>query len=889
MKKILGTLGFALLALGNQCDLSAQDTKWREIFFEDFGGNNANDEKYGDKLPSDLVGSSLSYSRLPYGEKYCIVKSSDDNGSNWHPGSDHTHLDDNTRGYYMRLDPPNTAGNVAVYRQKLTGICEGVNFKFSSWFAILSPREEDPKPNIAVGIFEDADAKNLVSSNAYIRRELVETPLSGAASLNWQPLSLEFKVGEGIEEAYFIVTVYAPESNGCDFAIDDIKIEVEQPAITIEHTPYIMDEPATLTASFVNNGFFSDLSVVKYKWQFSADGVNFSDIAGSENYYKNDNNCSLNIPSFSKEENNGHYRVIIGEASTLNKPICSIQEDFVINETKNKVNVVLCKNEIKEVMGVTLNASRLHTGQELSAGTDFTLVITIIEPKEIVLPDTFLCVGSTVNGTVYNSPTEFEVVETISSKVSDCDSITYIKKYVITSATVRDLGNVDICQNETYKTKKYTEAGSFTEIQDEGCIQYKELVVVHPSHDLERTYSICQGYDFGGTTYHEAGSFEKVLSYKTTTWGCDSIIHATINVTEKIEVDLEDVELCEGTDAYTFDGKVYSAAGTYNLTGKSTSVISGCDSITNVRVIIHPRYSNRSNPIDTMICYDSKMFGTVYSEPTTAPILVRDPTDYKTIHGCDSVVYYNLEVLKIQLKLEIKSDKNTVCKGEEVEIFIKDLKPANTPLTWTPDLGGASPNRKTFSPSEDMVCVVKARNDIAQCETTDTARIYVKESPIIAIDTLDEKNNIVTYSVTSGTAPLHVYLDKNQISMEANGEIKNSAIGVHKVWVKDSSDCTSTATYEIKPVPITPMAYVTPNNDGINDTWTIENIDVYPLSRVRIFNRDGKMLLEYQPYDNANGFDGTYMGKALPSTDYWYEIDLVESDQQYIGHFTLLR
>lgn len=126
-----------------------------------------------------------------------------------------------------------------------------------------------------------------------------------------------------------------------------------------------------------------------------------------------------------------------------------------------------------------------------------------------------------------------------------------------------------------------------------------------------------------------------------------------------------------------------------------------------------------------MICYDSQLFGTIYPDPTSTPILVRDPQVYKTQYGCDSLVYYNVTVLQIQLKLKIKSDRNTVCQGEEVEIYIKDLKPSNTPLTWDPDLGGSNNKRKSFTPTEDLTCVVKARNDIAQCETTDTVRVYV--------------------------------------------------------------------------------------------------------------------------------------------------------------------
>ena len=41
--------------------------------------------------------------------------------------------------------------------------------------------------------------------------------------------------------------------------------------------------------------------------------------------------------------------------------------------------------------------------------------------------------------------------------------------------------------------------------------------------------------------------------------------------------------------------------------------------------------------------------------------------------------------------------------------------------------------------------------------------------------------------------------------------------------------------------------------------------------------------------EDANGWDGTYNGVSMPSTDYWYVIDIEEIDMQYTGHFTLVR
>ena len=105
----------------------------------------------------------------------------------------------------------------------------------------------------------------------------------------------------------------------------------------------------------------------------------------------------------------------------------------------------------------------------------------------------------------------------------------------------------------------------------------------------------------------------------------------------------------------------------------------------------------------------------------------------------------------------------------------------------------------------------------------------------------------------------------------------------------DVNDCTDDSYFEISPIPVIPSEYFTPNSDGTNDRWIIENIDVYPRCNVKIYDRMGRVVADIDSYDNENGWDGTYMGHPLPSTDYWYVINLPESDRQLMGHFTLLR
>jgi gliding motility-associated-like protein len=62
----------------------------------------------------------------------------------------------------------------------------------------------------------------------------------------------------------------------------------------------------------------------------------------------------------------------------------------------------------------------------------------------------------------------------------------------------------------------------------------------------------------------------------------------------------------------------------------------------------------------------------------------------------------------------------------------------------------------------------------------------------------------------------------------------------------------------------------TPNGDGNNDTWIIENLEYYPQSWVQIFNRWGQLL--YEGYSSNEGWDGTYNNHFVPTGSYYYII-----------------
>ncbi|MEY3051366.1 MAG: hypothetical protein RLY31_1151 [Bacteroidota bacterium] len=78
-----------------------------------------------------------------------------------------------------------------------------------------------------------------------------------------------------------------------------------------------------------------------------------------------------------------------------------------------------------------------------------------------------------------------------------------------------------------------------------------------------------------------------------------------------------------------------------------------------------------------------------------------------------------------------------------------------------------------------------------------------------------------------------------------------------------------------------------PNGDGFNDVFTIENIDRFPNSHLQVFNRWGNLVFEAQGYDNT--WDGKHRGSDLPDGTYFYLLDLGDDQEPYTGYLQLQR
>jgi gliding motility-associated-like protein len=145
----------------------------------------------------------------------------------------------------------------------------------------------------------------------------------------------------------------------------------------------------------------------------------------------------------------------------------------------------------------------------------------------------------------------------------------------------------------------------------------------------------------------------------------------------------------------------------------------------------------------------------------------------------------------------------------------------------------------------------------------------------------------IQYRIDGGTPPYDLELNGLRVDELASdlGE------GTYGLKVTDNNRCILTDTSVLKavsPLCITAPNVFTPNGDGANDTWIIDNIDIYPNVKIEIYNRWGE-LIYYAPKGYSKPWDGTYKGRQLPIDSYYYILDLNNGKDVLSGNITIIR
>jgi gliding motility-associated-like protein len=112
----------------------------------------------------------------------------------------------------------------------------------------------------------------------------------------------------------------------------------------------------------------------------------------------------------------------------------------------------------------------------------------------------------------------------------------------------------------------------------------------------------------------------------------------------------------------------------------------------------------------------------------------------------------------------------------------------------------------------------------------------------------------------------------------AFGIRKGTKLGRYRLWVQAVNDDSSFVAhsnrifFDIKDRPVIVFNVITPNGDGINDNFTIKDIEYFPNTKVAIFDRWNQQVFSSEDYRND------WSANNLPAGNYYYIVRVIDKD-----------
>jgi gliding motility-associated-like protein len=256
--------------------------------------------------------------------------------------------------------------------------------------------------------------------------------------------------------------------------------------------------------------------------------------------------------------------------------------------------------------------------------------------------------------------------------------------------------------------------------------------------------------------------------------------------------------------------------------------------------------------------------------------------------GCSITDTYSVGTL-----VDIQADAGidaTVCIGTSIQL----IGTGGGDYAWTPgnslsDSLIADPMATPLDTTTYYLTVT-----IGSCIGVDSATINTYEVPLV-----DGGDDL---SIPTGTS---IGLNANGVvtgwtySWEPSELLDNSGITnpiatpeettMFYVTVLDENGCSGidSVLIEIAPGIVFPDG-ISPNGDGYNDAWRIDNIDLFEDAIVEVYNRWGQQLFVSAP-GYPVPWDGRYKGEDLPVGTYYYVIHSTQFEEAFTGPITIVR
>lgn len=187
------------------------------------------------------------------------------------------------------------------------------------------------------------------------------------------------------------------------------------------------------------------------------------------------------------------------------------------------------------------------------------------------------------------------------------------------------------------------------------------------------------------------------------------------------------------------------------------------------------------------------------------------------------------------------------------------------------------------------------KTDGTSCSRTKQISVIKSEIASVNMDDITIKddcdNNSITINNTTylGDGDYEFSLDNEYFGYLDEPFFEYVTPGIHTLYIKDKNNC---GIFNIDLSVIGYPKFFTPNNDGYNDYWNVIGVNekFYPNSLIYIFDRFGKLITKINT--SSKGWDGTFKGELLTSSDYWFKVELIDDkgiSKIRKGHFSLIR
>lgn len=256
--------------------------------------------------------------------------------------------------------------------------------------------------------------------------------------------------------------------------------------------------------------------------------------------------------------------------------------------------------------------------------------------------------------------------------------------------------------------------------------------------------------------------------------------------------------------------------------------------------------------------------------------------------GCTNTDSVTVQVSKAPIANA--GNDTTICEGSSITL----QGDGGTSYLWTPGTGLSATDIATpiASPTDTISYILTVSN--GTCRGYDTVVINVLKRPVAnaGSDKKIYQGESVELKGSAGGTNVSYYWtpDYNIVTSSLlNPVVSPLTDTTYILHVESAAGCgsaTDTVFVRVYKRIEIPNAF-SPNGDGINDTWSISQMNTYPEGNVSLFNRNGQILFHSTGYNRP--WDGTYNGKPVPVGTYYYIIDLKNGLSKFSGWILVIR